>query len=86
MLCKHTVTQWEVTNDVFSFAVSSFNCPVEVSFDIKWYLKFYPCHNEFSNIEVSGVRACYEGAYVWIRYFMLKFPLLPGNVREDTTE
>ncbi|XP_053535485.1 transmembrane protein 87A isoform X1 [Ictalurus punctatus] len=31
--------------------VSSFNCPVEVSFDIKWYLKFYPCHNEFSNIE-----------------------------------
>ncbi|KAF4090063.1 hypothetical protein AMELA_G00047650 [Ameiurus melas] len=31
--------------------VSSFNCPVEVSFDIRWYLKFYPCHNEFSNIE-----------------------------------
>ncbi|KAK3554667.1 hypothetical protein QTP70_032675 [Hemibagrus guttatus] len=31
--------------------VSSFNCPTEVSFGIRWYLKFYPCHNEFSNIE-----------------------------------
>ncbi|XP_027021668.2 transmembrane protein 87A isoform X2 [Tachysurus fulvidraco] len=31
--------------------VSSFNCPAEVSFGIQWYLKFYPCHNEFSNIE-----------------------------------
>ncbi|XP_060727928.1 transmembrane protein 87A isoform X1 [Tachysurus vachellii] len=31
--------------------VSSFNCPAEVSFTISWYLKFYPCHNEFSNIE-----------------------------------
>ncbi|KAG7334321.1 hypothetical protein KOW79_002728 [Hemibagrus wyckioides] len=31
--------------------VSSFNCPAEVSFVIRWYLKFYPCHNEFSNIE-----------------------------------
>ncbi|MCI4376697.1 hypothetical protein PGIGA_G00191390 [Pangasianodon gigas] len=31
--------------------VSSFNCPAEVSFGIRWYLKFYPCHNEFSNIE-----------------------------------
>ncbi|XP_062851918.1 transmembrane protein 87A isoform X2 [Trichomycterus rosablanca] len=31
--------------------VSSFNCPKEVSFDIRWYFKYYPCHNEFSNIE-----------------------------------
>ncbi|KAF5900366.1 transmembrane protein 87A-like, partial [Clarias magur] len=31
--------------------VSSFNCPVEVPFTVRWYLKFYPCHNEFTNIE-----------------------------------
>ncbi|XP_029926284.1 transmembrane protein 87A isoform X2 [Myripristis murdjan] len=26
-------------------------CPEEVKFTIQWYLKFYPCHNEFNNIE-----------------------------------
>lgn len=33
--------------------VVSFNCPEEVSFTVHWYLKYYPCHNEFNNIEVS---------------------------------
>lgn len=28
-------------------------CPEEVTFTIQWYLKYYPCHNEFNNIEVS---------------------------------
>ncbi|XP_019953010.1 transmembrane protein 87A isoform X2 [Paralichthys olivaceus] len=28
-----------------------FGCPEEVTFTIHWYLKYYPCHNEFSNIE-----------------------------------
>ncbi|XP_026211879.1 transmembrane protein 87A isoform X1 [Anabas testudineus] len=31
--------------------VVSFQCPEEVSFTIHWYLKFYPCHNDFNNVE-----------------------------------
>ncbi|XP_026884240.2 transmembrane protein 87A isoform X2 [Electrophorus electricus] len=31
--------------------VTSFSCPQEVSFTISWYLRYYPCHNEFNNIE-----------------------------------
>lgn len=31
--------------------VSSFGCPEEVRFSIQWFLKFYPCHNEYNNIE-----------------------------------
>ncbi|XP_060943050.1 transmembrane protein 87A [Limanda limanda] len=28
-----------------------FGCPEEVTFTIHWFLKYYPCHNEFSNID-----------------------------------
>ncbi|KAM8738870.1 transmembrane protein 87A isoform 2-T2 [Acanthopagrus schlegelii] len=31
--------------------VVSFGCPEDGSFTIHWYLKYYPCHNEFNNIE-----------------------------------
>ncbi|XP_061766469.1 transmembrane protein 87A [Nerophis ophidion] len=31
--------------------VVSFGCPEEVTFTIHWYLKYYPCHNNFNNIE-----------------------------------
>ncbi|XP_071337081.1 transmembrane protein 87A isoform X2 [Trachinotus anak] len=31
--------------------VLSFGCPEELAFTIHWYLKYYPCHNEFNNIE-----------------------------------
>uniref|UniRef100_A0AAQ4RX15 Transmembrane protein 87B n=1 Tax=Gasterosteus aculeatus aculeatus TaxID=481459 RepID=A0AAQ4RX15_GASAC len=31
--------------------VVRFGCPEEVSLSIHWYLKYYPCHNEFNNIE-----------------------------------
>ncbi|XP_036429518.1 transmembrane protein 87A isoform X1 [Colossoma macropomum] len=31
--------------------VASFSCPEEVSFTIRWYLKCYPCHNEYVNVE-----------------------------------
>ncbi|XP_061693551.1 transmembrane protein 87A isoform X2 [Syngnathoides biaculeatus] len=31
--------------------VVSFGCPEEVTFTIQWYLKYYPCHNDFNNIE-----------------------------------
>ncbi|KAJ8359825.1 hypothetical protein SKAU_G00163500 [Synaphobranchus kaupii] len=33
------------------FKIASFGCPEEVKFTIHWYLKYYPCHNEFNNIE-----------------------------------
>ncbi|XP_040905586.1 transmembrane protein 87A isoform X2 [Toxotes jaculatrix] len=28
-----------------------FGCPEEVTFTIHWYLKYYPCHNDFNNID-----------------------------------
>ncbi|XP_050982389.1 transmembrane protein 87A isoform X2 [Labeo rohita] len=31
--------------------VASFGCPEEVTFSIQWFLKYYPCHNEYNNIE-----------------------------------
>ncbi|XP_061546628.1 transmembrane protein 87A [Phycodurus eques] len=31
--------------------VVSFGCPEDVTFTIQWYLKYYPCHNDFNNIE-----------------------------------
>ncbi|KAK7149031.1 hypothetical protein R3I93_013134 [Phoxinus phoxinus] len=31
--------------------VTSFGCPEEVTFTIQWFLKHYPCHNEYNNIE-----------------------------------
>ncbi|XP_061083685.1 transmembrane protein 87A isoform X1 [Conger conger] len=33
------------------FKIASFGCPEEVKFTIHWYLKYYPCHNDFNNIE-----------------------------------
>ncbi|KAF7660612.1 hypothetical protein LDENG_00278900 [Lucifuga dentata] len=31
--------------------VVSFGCPEEVTFTIHWFLKYYPCHNDFNNID-----------------------------------
>lgn len=31
--------------------VVSFGCPTDVNLTIQWLLKYYPCHNEFNNIE-----------------------------------
>ncbi|XP_077438359.1 transmembrane protein 87B isoform X5 [Vanacampus margaritifer] len=31
--------------------VVSFGCPEEITFTILWYLKYYPCHNDFNNID-----------------------------------
>lgn len=31
--------------------VTSFCCPEEVTFSIQWFLKYYPCHNQYNNIE-----------------------------------
>ncbi|KAM3863046.1 transmembrane protein 87A [Diretmus argenteus] len=33
--------------------VVSCGCLEEVTFTIHWYLKFYPCHNEFNNIDID---------------------------------
>ncbi|XP_029377559.1 transmembrane protein 87A isoform X2 [Echeneis naucrates] len=33
------------------FNVLYFECPEKMNFTIHWYLKYYPCHNEFDNIE-----------------------------------
>ncbi|KAK6328184.1 hypothetical protein J4Q44_G00001620 [Coregonus suidteri] len=38
-------------NTDIKLKVVSFGCPEEVTFTIQWYLKYYPCHNEFNNIE-----------------------------------
>uniref|UniRef100_A0A8B9H7W4 Transmembrane protein 87B n=1 Tax=Astyanax mexicanus TaxID=7994 RepID=A0A8B9H7W4_ASTMX len=40
-------------NTHIQLKVTSFHCPEEVHFNISWYLKYYPCHNEFNNIEVN---------------------------------
>nr|XP_046258371.1 transmembrane protein 87A isoform X1 [Scatophagus argus] len=31
--------------------VMAVGCPEEVAFTVHWYLKYYPCHNAFNNIE-----------------------------------
>ncbi|XP_028325209.1 transmembrane protein 87A isoform X1 [Gouania willdenowi] len=38
-------------NTDIQLKVVSFSCPEEVTFTIHWYLKYYPCHNEFNNLE-----------------------------------
>uniref|UniRef100_A0A674C4C9 Transmembrane protein 87A-like n=1 Tax=Salmo trutta TaxID=8032 RepID=A0A674C4C9_SALTR len=37
--------------EYYSCQFVSFGCPEEITFTIQWYLKYYPCHNEFNNIE-----------------------------------
>ncbi|XP_070697575.1 transmembrane protein 87A [Pempheris klunzingeri] len=39
------------TDTDIELKVASFYCPVELTFTVHWYLKYYPCHNEFNNIE-----------------------------------
>ncbi|XP_042189009.1 transmembrane protein 87A isoform X2 [Callorhinchus milii] len=31
--------------------VVSFNCPENITLTVEWYLRYYPCHNEFSNVD-----------------------------------
>lgn len=38
---------------VFLLQVLYFGCPERMALTIHWYLKYYPCYNDFSNIEVS---------------------------------
>ncbi|KTG14402.1 hypothetical protein cypCar_00022533 [Cyprinus carpio] len=38
-------------NTDIQLRVASFGCPEEVMFSIQWFLKYYPCHNEYNNIE-----------------------------------
>ncbi|XP_034538021.1 transmembrane protein 87A-like isoform X1 [Notolabrus celidotus] len=39
------------TDTDIQFKVVSFGCPENVTFTVHWMLKYYPCHNEFNNIE-----------------------------------
>ncbi|KAK6489954.1 transmembrane protein 87A-like isoform X1 [Huso huso] len=39
-----------INTDIF-LKIQSFSCPELVTLTIKWYLKYYPCHNEFNNID-----------------------------------
>uniref|UniRef100_A0A8C6V1G4 Transmembrane protein 87B n=1 Tax=Neogobius melanostomus TaxID=47308 RepID=A0A8C6V1G4_9GOBI len=38
-------------NTDIQLKVGSFSCPEKVNLTIHWLLKYYPCHNEFNNIE-----------------------------------
>lgn len=40
-------------NCLFLLQVLSFSCPEKINLTIQWYLRYYPCHNDFGNIEVS---------------------------------
>lgn len=42
-----------VTSSRLHVSVWPFDCPEEVDVTIHWLLKYYPCHNEYNNIEVS---------------------------------
>uniref|UniRef100_A0A8C2X438 Transmembrane protein 87B n=1 Tax=Cyclopterus lumpus TaxID=8103 RepID=A0A8C2X438_CYCLU len=42
-------------NTDIELKVVQFACPEDMTFSIHWYLKYYPCHNEFNNIEVIDV-------------------------------
>ncbi|KTG03034.1 hypothetical protein cypCar_00017511 [Cyprinus carpio] len=43
--------QRSYNRSAIQITLASFGCPEEVRFSIKWFLKYYPCHNEYSNIE-----------------------------------
>ncbi|TNN61760.1 Transmembrane protein 87A [Liparis tanakae] len=38
-------------NTDIELKVVRFGCPEDMTFSIHWYLKYYPCHNEFNNID-----------------------------------
>ncbi|XP_030628155.1 transmembrane protein 87A [Chanos chanos] len=38
-------------NTDIKLKVTSFGCEKEVMFTVSWHLTYYPCHNEFNNIE-----------------------------------
>ncbi|CAN9499932.1 unnamed protein product [Ophioblennius macclurei] len=39
------------SNTDIQLKVVGFGCPEEMDITIRWFLKYYPCHNEFNNIE-----------------------------------
>ncbi|XP_041044742.1 transmembrane protein 87B isoform X1 [Carcharodon carcharias] len=44
-----TKTMFNKTDIVLQ--VVSFKCPEAISLTVEWYLRYYPCHNEFNNIK-----------------------------------
>lgn len=60
-----------ITNCVFLLQVLSVSCPKRMDIAIQWYLRYYPCHNEFLNIEVSARdfsrwRLCSKSDLSWL--------------------
>lgn len=53
MFSKTKQNNWFESHCVFLLPVLSFSCPERINLTIQWYLRYYPCHNEFGNIEVS---------------------------------
>lgn len=79
---------WKKCHKNSLFLVVSFACPEEVSVTIHWLLKYYPCHNEFNNLEVSWKTSFYLLA-VFCLFFLLNFIWFMnsvGNVRQDASE
>ena len=52
-MCPFFLSFGFIITRIFIFLVVSVGCPEEVTLTIHWFLKYYPCHNEFNNIEVS---------------------------------
>ncbi|XP_059501186.1 transmembrane protein 87B isoform X3 [Stegostoma tigrinum] len=63
--------------------VVSFRCPENVSLTVEWYLRYYPCHNEFNNIKDT-----YDSRYFGsgIRNSLEPHPLSEGQYIAHKTE
>ncbi|MBN3281297.1 TM87A protein, partial [Polyodon spathula] len=69
-----------INTDIF-LKIQSFSCPEPVTLTIKWYLKYYPCHNEFNNID-----EVYEKTFFSQGESLDPTPLVRGEYIEHTYE
>ncbi|XP_059501185.1 transmembrane protein 87B isoform X2 [Stegostoma tigrinum] len=76
-----TKTMFNKTDIVLE--VVSFRCPENVSLTVEWYLRYYPCHNEFNNIKDT-----YDSRYFGsgIRNSLEPHPLSEGQYIAHKTE
>lgn len=76
---------WKKCHKNSLFLVVSFACPEEVSVTIHWLLKYYPCHNEFNNLEVSWKTSFYLLAVFFLSPSFAEFYLIHEFRRKCTT-
>ncbi|XP_067883716.1 transmembrane protein 87A isoform X2 [Heterodontus francisci] len=62
--------------------VVSFKCPVAVSLTVEWYLRYYPCHNEFNYQDIYDKRFFSSG----ISNSLEPHPLSKGQYIAHKTE